>query len=67
MSGGLGEFLAMGGYAFYVWTSYLVFVLVLAWDGLVPAWRGRRLLRELARRQQRESAAEARKMRKQAP
>jgi heme exporter protein D len=23
-SGGLSEFLAMGGYGFYVWTSYIV-------------------------------------------
>jgi heme exporter protein D len=56
MSGGMGEFFAMGGYGFYVWASYLVFVLVLVWDGLVPSWRARRLLREIARRQQREQA-----------
>jgi heme exporter protein D len=54
MSGAtIGEFFAMGGYGFYVWTSYAVFFLILLWDGLVPSWRARRLLRDLARRQQR--------------
>jgi heme exporter protein D len=56
MSGGVGEFFAMGGYGFYVWTSYILFVLVLIWDGLVPSWRARRLLRGLARRQQRDDS-----------
>jgi heme exporter protein D len=56
MSGTAAEFFAMGGYGFYVWSSYILFVLVLLWDGLVPSWRGRRLLRSLALRQQRDKA-----------
>lgn len=28
--GGLGAFLAMGGYGFYVWTSYLVAAIAVA-------------------------------------
>lgn len=48
------EFFHMGGYAFYVWISYGLTLIVLA--GLViAAWRRqRRLLQELARRARRE-------------
>jgi heme exporter protein D len=53
---GINDVLSMGGYGFYVWTSYALFVLTLLWDGLLPSWRTRRLLRTLARRQQREKA-----------
>lgn len=52
----INETLSMGGYGFYVWTSYGLFVLMLLWDGLLPTWRTKRLLRTLARRQQREKA-----------
>ena len=41
------EFLAMGGYAIYVWPAYTVFLIVLAWDWFAPALRRRRLTREL--------------------
>lgn len=55
---GLREFLAMGGYAAYVWPAYAVFVLVLVADWLAPAFRRRRLLRELRGRIARQSARE---------
>lgn len=46
----LHEFVTMGGYAFYVWTSYAVALIVLVANFLLPLFRGRRLRRELARR-----------------
>ncbi|MDI3261243.1 MAG: heme exporter protein CcmD [Fulvimonas sp.] len=46
----MNGFLAMGGYAAYVWPAYAVFVLVLAADFLAPVLRRRRLLRELRAR-----------------
>ncbi|BBD80573.1 heme exporter protein CcmD [Aerosticca soli] len=46
----MSGFLAMGGYAAYVWPAYAVFVLVLAADFLAPVLRRRRLLRELRAR-----------------
>lgn len=45
----MAEFLHMGGYAFYVWTSYLVVVVVLLWQFLAPRNRARSLLRMLSR------------------
>jgi heme exporter protein D len=41
------HWLAMGGYAIYVWPAYAVFCAVLAWDWFAPALRQRRLTREL--------------------
>jgi heme exporter protein CcmD len=38
----IGEFLAMGGYARYVWPAYALSALVLAWN----AWAALRLRRE---------------------
>ena len=55
---GLREFLAMGGYAAYVWPAYAVFIVVLVADWLAPAFRRRRLLRELRGRIARQSARE---------
>ncbi|HJR14470.1 MAG TPA: heme exporter protein CcmD [Rhodanobacteraceae bacterium] len=43
----MAHWLAMGGYAVYVWPAYAVFVIVLAWDWFAPALRRRRLTREL--------------------
>lgn len=43
------EFFNMGGYAFYVWTAYLLGLIVLLLNFLWPLWRVRRQLRELAR------------------
>lgn len=54
------HWLAMGGYAIYVWPAYAVFFIVLAWDWLAPAMRRRRLARELRGRIARESTRNAR-------
>ncbi|MGH8503867.1 MAG: heme exporter protein CcmD [Gammaproteobacteria bacterium] len=43
------EFLYMGGYAFYVWSAYAVFVVVLTANLIYPLRRRRRLLRELSK------------------
>ncbi|HXS73752.1 MAG TPA: heme exporter protein CcmD [Rhodanobacteraceae bacterium] len=48
------DFLAMGGYAMYVWPAYAVFFIVLAWDWIAPALRRRELLNELRGRMARE-------------
>lgn len=48
------EFFQMGGYAFYVWASYGLTALVLAYNFLAPIGRERLLLRKLAARAARE-------------
>jgi heme exporter protein D len=50
------KFLAMGGYADFVWPAYAVFFLVLAADVLATVLRRRRVLRELRDRIARRSA-----------
>ena len=47
--GSLSEFLHMGGYAFYVWSSYALVLLVLALNVVLPILRGRAVRRELRR------------------
>lgn len=42
-----GEFLDMGGYALYVWGSYLMVAAALGWEGLMLVLRRRRALDEL--------------------
>ncbi len=54
------HWLAMGGYAVYVWPAYAVFLAVLAWDWLAPSLRRRRLTRELRGRIAREQTRHAR-------
>ena len=54
------EFLAMGGYAMYVWPAYAVFFVVLGWDSIAPALRRRQLLNELRGRIAREQLRRAR-------
>jgi len=49
----MNEFFHMGGYAFYVWLSYGIALLVLLGNLLSPILLKRKLLRELARREQR--------------
>ena len=44
----LGEFFHMGGYAFYVWTSYALFVVVLTLNVAAPIRRAREVRRRLA-------------------
>lgn len=56
MSGSLQAFLAMGGYAAYVWPAYAVFLAVLLGDFLVPTLRRRRIVRELRARLVRQAA-----------
>lgn len=43
----MDEFLAMGGYASYVWSSYAIFAVGLLIDYLAPRWRNRRIITEL--------------------
>jgi len=52
------EFLQMGGYAFYVWTSYAVAAVALIANIVVPLRQHRRLLARIARRARRRSAGE---------
>jgi heme exporter protein D len=52
----VNEMFDMGKYGVYVWSSYAIFGAMLAWDALMPRLRTRRVLRDLARRQQREAS-----------
>ncbi len=47
------EFLHMGGYAFYVWTSYGIAFLVLALNIIVPIFQQRQTLIDIERKKQR--------------
>ena len=49
----MSEFLHMGGYGFYVWTSYGIALLILLANVLSPILLKKKLLSELARREQR--------------
>jgi len=49
----LTEFLHMGGYAFYVWTSYGLTTVVLLWNVLAPVLQRKQILRQLALKQKR--------------
>ena len=46
----LGAFLAMGGYAVYVWPSVLLFLAVILGDWLLTARRGRAALERARQR-----------------
>lgn len=48
------EFFAMGGYAFYVWTSYGLALIVLLANILIPVMQRKQLLRSLALKQKRQ-------------
>ncbi|WEN16879.1 heme exporter protein CcmD [Rhodanobacter sp. AS-Z3] len=50
------HFLAMGGYAAYVWPAYALFFIVLIADTVAPILRRRRVLGELRARLARQSA-----------
>ncbi|PXV60850.1 heme exporter protein D [Dyella jiangningensis] len=56
----MSAFLAMGGYAMYVWPAYAVFFIVLIADYLNPSLRRRRNLRELRSRMARQAARQQR-------
>ncbi|HEY9513823.1 MAG TPA: heme exporter protein CcmD [Rhodanobacter sp.] len=58
---GLHDFLAMGGYAAYVWPAYAVFLAVLIADSLAPTVRRRQVLRDLRAQLARQAARHARK------
>lgn len=47
------EFLAMGGYGFYVWTAYGIAFFVLALNVILPLMQRKKLLRTLALKQKR--------------
>ena len=49
------SWLEMGGYEFYVWSSYALFLLALAWDFLLPRLREQRAWRTVKRRIQRDA------------
>jgi heme exporter protein D len=46
----MSEFFHMGGYAFYVWTSYGLALIVLVANIIIPFNQERTLLRTLARK-----------------
>lgn len=50
----LNEFLHMGGYAFYVWSSFGLSLVVMVWNIVLPRQREKQLIRDLKRRQIRE-------------
>ncbi|MCF6249836.1 MAG: heme exporter protein CcmD [Methylococcaceae bacterium] len=47
------EFLAMGGYGFYVWTAYGIGFVVLVMNVVLPLIQRKQFLRELALKQKR--------------
>jgi heme exporter protein D len=49
----LNEFLHMGGYAFYVWTSYGIALVVLLVNIIAPTRQRKKLLAEIARKTRR--------------
>jgi heme exporter protein D len=52
----LGDFLAMGGYAYVVWGSYGFFAIVMVWNLIQPRLDRRNVIRLLKARMQRESS-----------
>ena len=52
--GSLEEFLAMGGYAAYVWPVYIIALAVLVANLVIPFRTERRILHDIARRLRRE-------------
>lgn len=49
----INEFFYMGGYAFYVWSSYALALMVLVVNIIIPRLREREILRTLARKARR--------------
>lgn len=43
----MNDFLAMGGYGAYVWSSFAIFFIVLLLDFIAPLLRRRRVLADL--------------------
>jgi heme exporter protein D len=59
------EFFHMGGYAFFVWSSYGIATLLLGWVFISPIFRRKQIIRELRmkyrqqERQQQDNPAES--------
>ena len=53
----LGEFLAMGGYAEFVWPSYAVVLTVLVWNVIAARRSHRRAVEDARRRAQASQSA----------
>lgn len=59
------EFFHMGGYAFFVWSSYGIATLLLGWMFISPIFRRKQIIRELRmkyrqqERQQQDASAES--------
>ena len=49
----MAEFFHMGGYAFFVWTSYGIAMLILVWNIVIPVMQKREHLKKIKRRLQR--------------
>ena len=47
------EFFAMGGYAFYVWTSYAIALVVMTYIWVMPILQRKKLIRQLRLRKTR--------------
>jgi heme exporter protein D len=52
----IGDFLNMGGYAFYVWTAYAFCVVVLGTNLILPLRDRSRVIKALKARMQRDGA-----------
>ncbi len=52
----MSEFFAMGGYAFFVWSSYVISAVVLLWVALAPLRSRRTLLKQLRSQQMQQQA-----------
>jgi heme exporter protein D len=50
----LQEFLAMGGYGFYVWTSYAIATIILVANVILPIIKRKNFLRQQALKQKRQ-------------
>jgi len=48
------EYFHMGGYGFYIWSSYGITLVLLVWNYLSARMHGRQILKELSSRQRRE-------------
>jgi heme exporter protein D len=63
----MAEFFHMGGYAFYVWTSYGLALLVLVWVFFMPLRTRKQIIRELRMKyRQQERQQQERKVSKSA-
>ena len=52
----MSEFFHMGGYAFFVWTSYGLAAIVLLANIILPVQRKKTIMNNLKRRQRREQS-----------